>query len=388
MTDDRRILDVAMIGAKGIPAVFGGIEKHVEELSRRLAGRGHRVTVFGRPQFCEEGVWEGVRIRTVPTIPTKNLDSGVNCLLASIAARRGGYDIVHFHGIGPALFSRCARGGNTRTVATIHALDYRQSKWGASAKRLLRLGERSAVLQTDAPIAVSRLLADQLGAKYGRTVSYIPNGTEVGGRPGTGSLGRFGVEPERYILSVGRFIVERGFHTLIEAFRLARPALRLVIVGDARFEERYGARIREMAGDEVALPGYVSGPPLEELYAHCAFYVLPSLVEGLPISLIEAMGHARPVLTSDIPENREVAGGIGMTFHAGDPADLSRALGRMAALSPEERSRMGEEGRRRIEREYLWDTAAVQLERLYLDLAAPPDCRRRGANSVDTGEPI
>jgi glycosyltransferase involved in cell wall biosynthesis len=367
---ERRTLDIAMIGAKGIPAVFGGIEKHVEEISRRLAERGHRVTVYGRSQFCRDGSWEGVQIRTVSTIPTKNLDSGVNCLLASLAARRGGFDIVHFHGIGPSLFSRIPRRRTARTVATVHALDYRQSKWGSAAKRLLRLGERSAVLGTDAAVAVSRLMADRLSGVYGRTVMYIPNGTSIPGPCGSDSLARYGIEPGRYVLSVGRFIVERGFHTLIEAFRSASVPMRLVIVGDARFEEEYGARIRAMADDRIVLPGFVSGQPLEELYAHCAFYVLPSLVEGLPISLIEAMGHSRPVIVSDIPENLEVAGGIGVTFRAGDAGDLSRALSRMASAPAAELERMGREGRERVEREYLWDAVARKLERLYLDIAA------------------
>lgn len=384
MIMEGRTLDIAMIGAKGIPAVFGGIEKHVEEISRRLAARGHRVTVFGRAQFCREGAWEGVRIRVVPTIPTKNLESGVNCLLASMAARRIGFDIVHFHGIGPALFSGIPRGGGAGTVATVHALDYRQSKWGKGAKRLLMLGERSAVLRTDAAVAVSRLMADRLGGRYGRPVEYIPNGTSIGPRPGTEALAGFGIEPGAYILSVGRFIVERGFHTLIEAHRIARPPMRLVIVGDARFEERYGERIRKMAGDDVVLPGYVSGRPLEELYAHCAFYVLPSLVEGLPISLIEAMGHARPVLVSDIPENLEVAGGIGMRFKAGDTEDLARAIERMTRMPAGELERMGGDGRRRVEREYLWDAVTDSLERLYRRITASPRGGRRRPNSVDT----
>ncbi|MDD3642962.1 MAG: glycosyltransferase family 4 protein [Candidatus Krumholzibacteria bacterium] len=386
--EQRRTLDIAMIGAKGIPAGFGGIEKHVEEISTRLVRRGHRVTVFGRAQFCGAGSWKGVRIRTLPTIPTKNLDSGVNCLLASMAARLGGFDIVHFHGIGPALFSRIPRRRGVGIVATIHALDYRQSKWGPLAKRLLRLGERCAVLHTDAAVAVSRLISDQLGGRYGHPVAYIPNGTSIAARPAGQSLDRLGVEPGKYILSVGRFIIERGFHTLIEAFREAPPHLRLVIVGDARFEERYGERIREMADERVVLPGFISGPLLEELYAHCAFYVLPSLVEGLPISLIEAMGHGRPVLVSDIPENLEVAGGIGMQFRAGDARDLASSLVRMAELPVAELERMGAEGRKRVEQEYLWDDAALRLEKLYLGLAAERGRRSGRANSVDTAESI
>ena len=168
----------------------------------------------------------------------------------------------------------------------------------------------------------------------------------------------------------GRFIVERGFDTLIDAFERTDTDLKLVIAGDARFEEEYAARIRDMAGDKVILPGYVAGRKIEELYAHCAFYVLPSLVEGLPISLIEAMSHSRPVVVSDIPENLEVAGGIGESFRAGDPDDLLRALTRILALRPEELAGMGEAGRRKAEAEYDWNRIASSLESLYRELLA------------------
>jgi len=141
-----------------------------------------------------------------------------------------------------------------------------------------------------------------------------------------------------------------------------------VIAGDARFEEEYAARIREMAGDRVILPGYVSGRKIEELYAHCAFYVLPSLVEGLPISLIEAMSHSRPVIVSDIPENLEVSGGIGESFRTGDSNDLLRAIKRVLSLRPEELAGMGEAGRRKVEAEYDWNTIASSLEDLYREL--------------------
>lgn len=383
-----------MIGSKGIPAVFGGIEKHVEEISLRLAARGHRVTVYGRAPFCADGMHAGVRVRVLPTIPTKNLDTAVNSFLAGVAALVGTFDIAHFHGIGPSLFCRIPFRGAVKTVATVHALDYRQSKWGRLAKQLLRQGERRAVTGTDAVVAVSRLLADRLASRYGRQVRYIPNGTTLGTIPGFKEVADLGIEPGRYILSVGRFIVERGFHTLVDAFHAVDPPHKLVIVGDARFEERYYSRIRKMAGKNVILPGYIFGKRLDALYAHCAFYVLPSLVEGLPISLIEAMGHSRPVLVSDIPENVEVAAGIGMTFKAGDTGDLAAALRRMIGLPAGELERMGIEGRERVEREYDWDAIAASLERLYFELhdrtVLLPESRRasRAANSVDTSKSI
>jgi len=361
-------LKIAMIGSKGIPALFGGIEKHVEEISTRLAARGHSVTVYGRTPFSSSGSRQGVTVKVVPSVPTKKLDTASNSMIASVAAFFGNYDIVHFHGIGPSLFCWIPMRPDSKTVCTVHALDYRQSKWGERAKKFLMLGERRAVTKADAAVAVSKLMALELSEKYGRDVRYIPNGATPGESPEFREAAELGLRPGGYILSVGRFIVERGFDTLIEAFEKLDADLKLVIAGDARFEEDYAARIKKMAGDRVLLPGYVAGRKLEELYAHCAFYVLPSLVEGLPISLIEAMSHSRPVVVSDIPENLEVAGGIAESFRAGDSDDLLRAFQRILALRPEELAGMGGAGRRKVEAEYDWDRITGSLEDLYREL--------------------
>jgi glycosyltransferase involved in cell wall biosynthesis/cell division septation protein DedD len=329
-------LRIAMIGSKGLPASFGGIERHVEEIGGRLAARGHEVVVFGRRPFCTSGTYRGMQVRLLPSIPTKNLETATNSLTATMAALFKPYDVIHYHGIGPSLFSWIPSMLGRVTVATIHAPDYRQRKWGPIARRLLRRGERAAVLDCDAAISVSRLMARELESRYGRAVRYIPNGAHVADPVAFGAAERLGVEDGGYILTVGRFIVEKGFHTLIRAFRRVRTDLKLVIVGDARFEEAYAARLRRLAGDRVLFPGYIAGPLLDELYAHCAFYVLPSLVEGLSISLLEAMGSGCPVLVSDIPENLEVSEGIALTFERDNEEDLARdarhaADGRFAA---------------------------------------------------------
>jgi glycosyltransferase involved in cell wall biosynthesis len=366
----NRPLKIAMIGSKGIPALFGGIEKHVEEISTRLASRGHAVTVYGRATFSVGGIHSGVTVKVLPSVSTKNLDTASNALLSSIAAFFGDYDIIHFHGIGPSIFCWIPVRPGSKTVCTVHALDYRQSKWGERAKKLLMLGEKRAVTKADAAVAVSRLMASELSGKYGRNVRYIPNGATTGQSHGFREAAGLGIEPGGYILSVGRFIVERGFDTLIDAFDRLETDMKLVIAGDARFEEDYAARIKAMAGDRVLLPGYVAGRKIEELYAHCTFYVLPSLVEGLPISLIEAMSYSRPVIISDIPENLEVAGGIAESFRSGDSEDLLRAMNRVLSLGPEELEGMGEAGRRKVEAEYDWDKITSSLEELYLELCA------------------
>jgi glycosyltransferase involved in cell wall biosynthesis len=358
-------LRIAMIGSRGLPLVYGGIERHVAEVGSRLAQRGHEITVYGRRPFSAGGEHRGMRIRVLPSIPTKNLETASNTFAAALCALFEPFDVVHFHGVGPSLFSWITAARGMTTVATIHAGDYRQSKWGPAARALLRLGEKTAVRRAHAAIAVSRIMAADLEARYGRPVVYIPNGADLPGTPPFDAAGALGLESGRYILAVGRFIVERGFHTLLEAFEEVPTEYRLVIAGDARFEESYERRLKRMADPRVVFPGYVSGALLGELYAHCAFYVLPSTVEGLPISLLEAMSYSRPVLVSDIPENLEVSEGIATTFMRGNAADLSRALARMLAMDETERRRSGAAARERIASRYTWDRVTDEIEALY-----------------------
>jgi glycosyltransferase involved in cell wall biosynthesis len=303
--------------------------------------------------------------REFTSIRTKNLETATNTLAAVLRVLVEPYDIVHFHGVGPSIFVPLTVARGITTVATIHAPDYRQSKWGAPARALLRFGERTAVRRAHAAIAVSKLMAESLETRYGRSVAYIPNGATLSDTPPFVEAGRLGIERGRYVLALGRFIVERGFHTLLEAFARVASDRKLVIAGDARFAGRYARRLKAMADARVVFPGHVSGTLLDELYAHCAFYVLPSTVEGLPISLLEAMSFSRPVVVSDIPENLEVAEGIAVTFKRGDPSDLARALRSMLDMDERERERLGRLGRERVMREYTWDHVTDEVEHLY-----------------------
>jgi glycosyltransferase involved in cell wall biosynthesis len=361
-----RSLNVAMIGSKGLPAKFGGVERHVEEIGKRLVSRGHRVTIYGRRSLSSEGEYCGMRIKILPSISTKNLETATNTLAATIHALFADFDIIHYHAIGPSIFSWLPALAGKATVATIHAPDYRQAKWGRFARTLLRLGERTAVMHATAAISVSKLMAERLYNRYGRTVQYIPNGASICEVPPFEEAGRLGLQSGKYILTVGRFIVERGFHTLLEAFRTVATDQRLVIVGDARFEEEYAAGLRNLADERVSFPGYIYGNLLNELYAHCSFYVLPSTVEGLPVSLLEAMSFSRPILVSDIPENLEVAGGIASTFRAGDAVGLARSIRAMLDLDEAERTDMGKRGQEKVAREYTWDLVTDRLEELYV----------------------
>jgi glycosyltransferase involved in cell wall biosynthesis len=247
----RRLLRIAMVGAKGIPALHGGIERHVEEIATRLVQRGHRVDVFTRayhpyrrPDFA------GVRLQRRASLRTKHLDAATHtarCVLEAIASRR--YDVVHVHGIGPGLFTGWAA-PRLPTVFTFHAQDWRQEKWGRVARWCLRRGEATAVRRAGAVIVVSKLLQRYVYDTYGRMARYIPNGAALPPPLPADRLARLGLTPGRYILFVGRIIADRGVDTLLDAYRQVGGDVQLAVVGEVQLEpaqferRRFAATLR------------------------------------------------------------------------------------------------------------------------------------------------
>ncbi len=373
-----RPLRIAMIGQKALPARYGGVETHVENIATRLAARGHDVWAFCRSRLRPESNgraaddaerYRGVRLVYRPSIHTKHLDAASHTLLCTAeSAVFHDFDIVHLHGIGPAAFSPVAGLFGRRVVSTFHALDWRQVKWGARAKSFLRRGESLGARKSDGVIAVSRLMQAHIVTEYGVEPTYIPNGAALPATlPPMTALARWGLRPGGYVLTVGRIIPDRELHTLIEAFNQLPRTLELVVVGSETPRTSYTDMLRRAAGDRVTFTGDVFGEDLQSLYAHCLIYVLASRVEGLPITVCEAMAHSRPLVLSDIPENVEVGGDAARYFACGDVNALLQTLDDL--IDDEAgRAALGAIGRRRCETVYNWDLIADQIEAAYYRL--------------------
>jgi glycosyltransferase involved in cell wall biosynthesis len=357
---------IAMIGQKGVPALHGGVERHVEELGARLVGLGHEVTVFTRPNYVDAGLTEhrGMRLVSLPTVGTKHLDAIVHSALSSFATWVGGYDVVHYHAVGPCLTSPIARARGRRVVATVHGQDWRRAKWGRAASLVLRLGEWMALRVPDVTISVSSTLAERYRAETGRDVVYIPNGITISEGDDTSVLEEFGLQDGGYVLFAGRLVPEKGAHYLLDAHRDSGVALPLVLAGDSSGSDDYVDTLRRSAGSGVTFTGYQYGARLAALFRHAALFVLPSDLEGLPIVLLEALAYGVPVLASDIAPNVEVLGDRGAYFRAGDRSDLSGqlrvCLGDLQGMR--ERARALKE---RAIREYDWESVALQTESVY-----------------------
>lgn len=360
---------IAFIGQKGVPSTHGGVERHVEELGARLAAMGHEITVFTRPNYTPRTLREhrGMRLVSLPTVGTKHLDAIVHSLLATFACWRGGYDIVHYHAIGPCLVSPFARLRGRKVVATVHGQDWRRGKWGGAASRILRIAEWMALHVPHATISVSETLAASYTASGARRVTYIPNGVSIDPGDDMVALQDAGVEPGEYVLFAGRLVPEKGCHHLLQAWSTIETALQLVIAGDTSHSDAYVDSLRSAASHSVVFTGYEYGARLAALFRHCALFVLPSDLEGLPIVLLEALAYGAPVLASDIPPNAEVLGENGEYFHAGDSAHLAVRLRECLASEVALRER-ADAIRERALAEYDWDRMAAETSALYAQL--------------------
>jgi len=360
---------VAVIGSRGMPGVPGGIERHVEELYPRLAALGVDVTVYARREYVPEGgVVHGVRVVTLPA-PGGRYGEALSHTARSIAhASRGRFDLLHMHAIGPGVLLPEARLLGLRPdVLTFHSFDYRRSKWGAGARAFLRACEVVSVRSADALIAVSLAGAQHIETTYGRRVVHIPNGPgRLQPRPPGPLLRRLGLDADGYILCVGRLSPEKCLEDVIAAARQGLPGVPLVLVGDTSFTGDYIRRLRALAGGEVLFPGYLHGRDLEELYTSALAYVIASEIEGLSLSLLEAMSLGCPIVASDIPGNREGLGEppAGLTFAVHDVRGLAGQLRRLAG-DPALRTSLADAARTRVRTTFDWDAIAAATLEVY-----------------------
>jgi glycosyltransferase involved in cell wall biosynthesis len=370
-------MKIAMIGQKGVPATFGGVERHVEELGARLAELGHEVVVYTRPNYTEPGLsrYRGMTLVSLPTVDGKHLDATVHSLEAAFATWAGGFDVVHFHAIGPALMSPIAKLRGRKVVVTIHGQDWRRKKWGRVASMALQAGEWTALNVPDATISVSKGLADRYAAEGHDHVTYIPNGVSVAKGNDGGYLRELGLKPRGYILFAGRLVPEKGVDTLIAAHARLGGTLPLVIAGGSSHSDDYVAKLREAAaGRDVHFLGNVYGRKLATLFRNAGLFVLPSDLEGQPIVLLEALAYGAPIIASDIPENVEVLGDRGLTFRTRDEVDLAEVL--QSAIGDMQRLIVQASARRdRALHEYDWSAIAARTLEVYQGLLP----RRHGA---------
>jgi glycosyltransferase involved in cell wall biosynthesis len=364
---------IGMLGLKGIPYP-AGIENFTEEVGSRLVARGHQVTVYVRPYVQVHDVHKGMRIRRLPSLNTKHLDALTHTFLASLDVLFADVDVVHYHALGPSVFSWLPRLRGHKTVAQVHGLDWQRAKWSAFASGCLRAAEYAAVYFPHRTIAISTTLKDYLESRYKKPVDYVPTGVKTYDYREPREIAKWGLGKENYILFLSRLVPEKGCHYLIEAYERLATDKRLVIAGPAPEGDTYAARLRETRHPNVVFTGAATGTLLEELFSNAYLFVLPSEIEGLSHALLQALSHGRCVLASDIDANVEALGECGVTFRSQDVSDLQRKLQHLLD-NPAFVRDCASAGRERVGRIYSWEKVVDRLEAIYAGVisAAVPE---------------
>lgn len=371
-----RPLKIAMIGHKRIPSREGGVEIVVDELSSRLVKMGYRVDAYNRYGRHTAGkrfdqrrgkYYNGIRLITIPTPKSSSLNAIVYSFLATVRALFGGYDVIHFHAEGPCTMLWIPKLFGIRVVATIHGLDWQRSKWGNFASKVLKFGEKTAAKYADELIVLSKNMQDYFMEVYHRETRFIPNGIS---RPEIRKADiitkNYGLEKNSYLLFLARIVPEKGLHYLIEAFKQIKTDKKLVIAGGSSHSHEYMEKIREMASEDsrIIMTDFVHGQCLEELYSNAYLFVLPSDVEGMALSLLEAMSYGNCCVVSNIKENTEVVGDYAVAFRKSDVNDLKYKLINLFD-SPEKVERYRETSQCYICEKYDWNKVVKETIQLY-----------------------
>ena len=367
---------IAMIGHKRFGSREGGVEVVVTELARRMAALGHEVTCYdrsgsdvmtGEATDARERVVDGVRVVPVRTVDKKGLAALSSSYFATKVAIKDHPDVIHYHAEGPCVPLPLARRAGIRTVATIHGLDWQRAKWGRLASAYIKMGERAAATKADGLIVLSKANQAYFKKTYGRDAAFIPNGVdEKAPRHADVIKSTWGLDEGSYLLYLGRLVPEKRPELLIKAFKKLKTDKRLVIAGGGSDTSEFEKSLCALAeGDpRILFTGFVTGEPMEELYSNAYVYVLPSDVEGMPMSLLEAMAYGCCCVTSDVSECADVLGGAGLAFKQGNLADLASVLGDLLADSAKAK-RLGGIARKRVSSNYDWDVVVEQTLALY-----------------------
>lgn len=373
---------IAMIGQKGIPAIHGGVERHVHDLSVRVVQSGHKVTAYSRSWYTgknEDYTYQGVDVTHTKTLKTKHLDTITSTLFATFDALIKKHDVIHYHGVGPSLLSFIPRilSPKTKVITTFHSIDRYHQKWNWIAKLFLRFGERTACTFAHTTLSVSRSLQQYCINEFDKETTYIPNAVELQTTEKSDNhLKEFGLTKDNYLVMVSRLVKHKGAHLLVKAFSELKSEnkdderiqnLKLAIVGGSAYTDNYVRSLHKYASttNDIVFTDFQSGDALDQLYSHARALVHPSLNEGLPITVLQAMSHKTPVLVSNIPEHLEIVKDVRMIFDENDVSALKEAIMNFINMQESEIKTNIAMHEAIIQRQYSWDVIVPQVIEVY-----------------------
>ncbi len=354
---------IGLLGTRGIPANYGGFETFAEELSVRLAERGHSVTVYCRNQ-PESPLYRGVHLRYLPTWRHKYFDTVVHTGISTADVLFRSFDVLLYCNAANAVFSLWPRIRAVPTVLNVDGLERHRKKWNRLAKTWYQISEWMATWCCSTVVTDAEKIREYYQERYGKDSFFIPYGAETGKVGGTEALSALGLTPGHYVLYVSRLEPENNALAVREAFEKVRTKQKLALVGDAPYAAEYIRKVRQTADPRVIMPGAIYGEGYRQLQSHCSVYVQATEVGGTHPALIEAMGRGALVLYLNTPENREVAADAGIPYED----DLVQKLQWAVELSDEDRAQWGAKAMNRVERLYSWNAVTDAYERLFRKL--------------------
>lgn len=378
ISQDKKI-SIAMIGQKHIPSRKGGVEIVVEELSTRMVKKGYHVIVYNRKskhamdkkqKITNITNYKGVELKYALTIDKKGLAAMTSSFFGSLQILFSKADVVHYHAEGPcAMIPLIKFFSKKKIVATIHGLDWQRAKWGSGfASKYIKFGEKMAAKYADEIIVLSNNVQEYFKNTYNRKTNFIPNGVNKPQilKPDIIKK-KYKLKKEDYILFLGRIVPEKGIHYLIEAFNKIDTNKKLVIAGGASDTDSYYSELKEKAkaNKNIIFTGFVQGQELEELYSNAYIYCLPSDLEGMPLSLLEAMSYGLCCLTSDIKECSDVIADKGKTFLKSNVDDLTAKIQQLLA-DENLVKKYKKESQNYILEKYNWDDIVEKTLKLYI----------------------
>jgi glycosyltransferase involved in cell wall biosynthesis len=355
---------IALLGTRGIPASYGGFETFAEELSARLAARGHNVSVYCRARYPDK-TYRGVDLVYLPTIRHKYFDTLAHTFLSTLHLLGRRADVALFCNGANAIFTALPRLCRMPTALNVDGLERKRRKWNRLARTWYLVSERLATFLPTAVVTDAKTIQRYYLERYGKAAVFIPYGASTGKVSSTGELARLGLEPGRYFLYVSRFEPENHPLGVREAFERVHTAMKLALVGDAPYAAAYIRQVKETSDPRIVFPGAVYGPGYHELGSHCFAYIHATEVGGTHPALIEAMGRGALVLYRKTAENTEVVGDAGIPF---EEDELAEKLELALDLPEEARDKLRREAEQRVREHYCWDSVTDEYERLFARL--------------------
>ncbi|MEL6815646.1 MAG: glycosyltransferase family 4 protein [Cyanobacteria bacterium J06598_3] len=374
-------MKIAVIGSKGLPPHQGGIEHQCAEIYPRMVAAGHQVDLYARSSYNAHSshgkvdTYRGVRVITMPSIKVRGIDAlACSGMSAALAATKN-YDIIHFHALGPSLFTPVPQlFSGAKILTTCHGLDWQRAKWGTLSSKAIKTGEQAAVKFTDRLVVVSEALQEYFRQTYHKPSTYIENApVAYADSDEQFAYGNsLGLERDRYLVFIGRLVPEKRVDLLLTAFQQLQQwqqdnGWKLVFVGDKSDTSSFSSQLLQLANNspDIVFTGELQGPYLAEIMRGAGLFVLPSDLEGLPLALLEAMQEGIPAVVSDIPVHRQMMGqGRGITFAAGNLSALSSQLA-WAIANPAEMALMAKQANAYVQSNHNWDNITQKYLQLY-----------------------